>query len=175
MLNTKKQQKIMEVVFYNRKKTLLKLGFNSYFEYLKSDLWKGIKSSVLNDNPYCFSCGERATLVHHSSYKESTLKGETIKHLYSVCRGCHYKCEFGRKNGKKLNPSAATIKLSQMAITNGKYETSKDLHRQLSKRFEDNRLELTKHKRKPSRKAEIAWAAARLAEIDRRLKESKKA
>lgn len=97
-----------------RQKSLKKLGFSSYKDYLRSDLWKEIKGKVLKrDKKKCLCCGTRRHIcVHHTNYRWKTLSGEDIKPLKTLCKKCHYEIEFD-KNGKKVCISKANHTLSQ--------------------------------------------------------------
>jgi len=85
--------------YYNRDKKLKLLGFDSYQEYLKSDLWESIRNKVLKLEGYkCCVCGKKANQVHHRT-SLSGLAGKNLQSLRAVCQHCHYLAEF--KNGKK--------------------------------------------------------------------------
>lgn len=59
-----------------------------YNEYLDSEEWQVKRSLVLKrDNYRCYTCGNRATDVHHISYKN--LGDEPLEDLVSLCRHCH--------------------------------------------------------------------------------------
>lgn len=97
---------------YAARSILLKeIGFDSYKEYLQSDLWKDIRFRVfMTKGTDCHLCKEPASQVHHVRYTKATLIGKKLKHLLPICGGCHYKIEFTRsekltvkQSGKKLN------------------------------------------------------------------------
>lgn len=81
---------------YNiRQQSLSLLGFASYDEYLKSELWLTIKSVVLTQNPRCQICAKRkAYTAHHVSYTVAVLAGRDMGQLVACCRGCHKHIEF---------------------------------------------------------------------------------
>ena len=77
-----------------RDDNLRRLGFRSYGEYLRSDLWKSIRERVLADNWYCQRCDDRpAEQVHHRAYDPVTLSGKDLRSLTALCRGCHRTAE----------------------------------------------------------------------------------
>jgi hypothetical protein len=84
----------------------MEIGFDNYYKYLKSKLWKKIRSSQLSYEPRCVACGKRATQVHHRSYnKDILLKWCPNWGLESVCRQCHQVIEhdgFGKKRDLHL-------------------------------------------------------------------------
>jgi len=69
--------------------------FATYRDYLKSDLWAGIRERVLDAaNRQCRLCQNVATQVHHRHYGKRTLTGKTLIHLIAVCGACHIEIEF---------------------------------------------------------------------------------
>ena len=83
------------------------MGFASYPEYLKSSLWKKIRSRVIKENNRtCVQCGKRATQVHHTNYSLACLDGHDDSGLLSTCRNCHQNAEFDG-DGKKRTLSQA--------------------------------------------------------------------
>ncbi len=64
--------------------------YDSYQEYLQSDIWKAIKKIILQrDNYTCQVCNCRATQVHHKLYPE--IWGHEVPDiLISVCNSCHH-------------------------------------------------------------------------------------
>lgn len=94
------------------------MGFKDYKDYLKSELWASIRSKVLAANPNCFSCGRKATQVHHGKYRKNDLEGRELRSLFAVCGGCHFKAEFRNLDKEKLNVTQATAKLKQMKRAN---------------------------------------------------------
>lgn len=97
-----------------RSDILRKIGYRSYQEYLKSDLWSSIRANMLNMYPYCYVCGDHATQVHHANYLKKTLLGRDYTDLYTLCSRCHFKSEFKSKTGKKLGVKQARQKMRQM-------------------------------------------------------------
>jgi len=68
---------------------LRSLGYTSYDEYLASDHWQTTRSGFWkrNKSRRCRGCGERATQIHHVTYKR--LGAEKPYDLVAVCRSCH--------------------------------------------------------------------------------------
>jgi|10_taG_2_1085330.scaffolds.fasta_scaffold17498_2 hypothetical protein len=82
-------------------KSFKKLGFNTYNEYLKSDLWIGIRSKVLKNAGYkCKVCEHKATVVHHKCYFLPVMEGKRISSLIALCSSCHNKIEFDDEGNK---------------------------------------------------------------------------
>lgn len=82
-------------VYEERDEILRSMGFDSYADYLKSDLWKGIRSRVIKAGyGRCVRCSGTARQVHHKEYSHAILAGHDIKPLVAVCRDCHEYCEF---------------------------------------------------------------------------------
>ena len=81
----------------SRQKILDEIGFDSYEEYMSSDLWlKKIRPQVKEKfKGVCQSCklemqgkGVRQ-IVHHREYTKANLDGDTIEGLTLVCQSCH--------------------------------------------------------------------------------------
>ena len=80
---------------YNKRDAALKaLGFKTYKEYLKSDLWQSIRTVYLGKFPLCFGCGKPANQIHHKYYNEENLSGRSLDGMFSICASCHEKIEF---------------------------------------------------------------------------------
>jgi hypothetical protein len=87
--------------YKNRDNKLKRLGFKSYSEYLKSDLWKSIRNQVLKQEKYkCCICGNKANQVHHRTYCITGLAGTNLQSLRAICSSCHHLAEFD-ENGQK--------------------------------------------------------------------------
>lgn len=81
----------------NRNVILNEIGFMSYDDYLRSELWSQIRSRVLSLNPHCACCSKAAELVHHDAYYRKLLLGDeksVERDLYPLCHACHYTVEF---------------------------------------------------------------------------------
>lgn len=77
--------------FKRRDELLREIGFASYAEYLKSDLWFKIRRRAMNQtNGMCVKCGRKAIFVHHVEYTRELLLGRgSLKSLWAICRSCH--------------------------------------------------------------------------------------
>lgn len=103
--------------YADRNALLLELGYTDYKEYLKSDLWKGIRQRKIDIDYECFCCGRdenQAILqVHHGKYTRDNLLGNTLADLFTACKGCHQNAEVTR-TGYKRSPAAATRELKRL-------------------------------------------------------------
>lgn len=105
--------------YAHRNKVLKGIGFDSYSDYLKSDLWASIKKRVLKrDKGKCQSCRQPATSVHHKHYSKRVLLGEHIIGLKAICKECHQKIEFD-KDGSKNDVVTANRAMRKIGETNG--------------------------------------------------------
>ena len=100
---------------------LLEIGFRSYSAYLKSDLWKVIRSDCIEAfDGLCFFCESPASQVHHGSYSRETMEGNRPSNLFPVCRKCHVEAEFEAKGvGEKCSPREATSRLRRHGCERG--------------------------------------------------------
>lgn len=84
-----------EIHFIKRDKVLFKMGFASYKDYLRSNLWASIRARVLSLYKKCGCCREfKPQCVHHHNYKPATMKGNSIKGLVALCNACHVAIEY---------------------------------------------------------------------------------
>jgi hypothetical protein len=80
---------------------LQQLGFYTYNEYCKSQLWRETRQRVLvRDGHGCLICRQPATGVHHEKYTEANLRGTTLRYLWSLCQRCHEAIEVDEKDRK---------------------------------------------------------------------------
>lgn len=93
---------------YRLEHSLKELGFRTYSEYLKSDLWKQARAEFLERNPDCVRCGNEATQVHHVRYNIRTLKGIQTHNLVSCCSTCHREAHVASSKGSLKNELEAT-------------------------------------------------------------------
>src|SRR4051812_23314103 len=85
-----------------RNALLKKLGYSSYREYLNGVLWAEIRDVVLDrDGSACVLCGALARVIHHIDYQESTLLGDSLEALVSLCHACHDRIELTRAGKKR--------------------------------------------------------------------------
>ena len=85
-----------------RSKALTNLGFETYGDYLNSNLWKVIKYHILDrDVRYCRGrkCNTKTTEVHHLTYIEASLSGQIPHVLLTLCPNCQDKVNYD--NGVK--------------------------------------------------------------------------
>lgn len=139
-------------VYRYRNDNLERMGFRSYRAYLKSELWKSIRSRVLGEKPICEACAKRkATQVHHRSYDPATLKGENVNSLSAICSRCHRK---GERPFDKLQHSSDRMERA------GKVAVKR--HKVAAARVKQGQTEIkpekpfTPFKRKPQKWYEIA-------------------
>ncbi len=84
------RQQVTREAYSDRNETLRLLGFPSYASYLRSPLWKIVRSRALQLNGgKCRKCGRDATQAHHAVYTREVLIGEDVRGLVPVCGGCH--------------------------------------------------------------------------------------
>ena len=91
---SKKRKKAKGRIHYSpfawRRVVLSQMGYSSYAQYLKSDLWKGIRDRVLSrDRNACRYCSLSATQAHHRNYRTKTLNGANITYMLAICGACH--------------------------------------------------------------------------------------
>lgn len=85
-----------------RNEILLSIGFDSYAEYLKSDLWRVIRRlAFVTLGKQCFHCGNSAEMIHHGEYSHAVLLGRSLHGLIPVCEKCHHDAEFSKSGNKR--------------------------------------------------------------------------
>lgn len=86
--------------YTERNANLRVLGFKNYKLYMKSDLWRSIRSKVFaTKGRICELCAQNAVIVHHNWYGVADLLGARLCNLHPLCIKCHDIIEFN--NGKK--------------------------------------------------------------------------
>lgn len=113
MKNKKRYKSLYTREFQKRDKALRNLGFESYADYLRSDLWRGIKKKVMGgyEAKMCYVCDMFvATELHHLTYETSVMRGNKPSHLYPVCEHCHEKI-FEYSKRRRTNQKNATRRL----------------------------------------------------------------
>lgn len=95
--------------YVHRNKNLKVLGFESYKEYLESEMWAKIRADRLGRFPDCMVCSSPADQVHHIDYDMRTLCGLDHRMLVTLCEACHTSIEF--VDGKKVPLSQANERL----------------------------------------------------------------
>ena len=93
--------------YQERNLLLLDIGFVSYSEYLKSDIWDAIRAKTLEVHKDCFCCRQnKATQAHHRRYSQNNLRLLVIGDMIGVCNWCHERIEFtfdkGYRTGKRF-------------------------------------------------------------------------
>jgi len=105
--------------YASRNRNVKRLGYATYAEYLRSDLWFLIRARVFAaKGRKCVACGLRANQVHHNRYHLNDLSGKNIKFLVPVCGACHERAEFDGE--KKLTVRKAMKKLNHLKNTTAK-------------------------------------------------------
>lgn len=102
--------------YEDRRLLVADLGFTTYREYLRSDLWKSIRSRVFEEksrNCCNRKCQKKATCVHHEFYTASALEGSCIRYLWPLCDTCHSKVH-ARRKGKMVDLMESSRILSRM-------------------------------------------------------------
>lgn len=98
------------------------LGFSSYDNYLRSNLWRRIRKRVLaRDGGTCLCCGEPAQHVHHTDYSIDVMSGECDAKLVSLCERCHNQAEYGpdwqkrtlKQANSRIVPHVPWLRLSE--------------------------------------------------------------
>ena len=75
-----------------------------YQQYLQSDAWKEKRNAILKAAGYrCRKCGERATEVHHETYRR--IYKEKLTDLTALCRKCHETVHTAPKQKSKKKSS----------------------------------------------------------------------
>ena len=80
--------------YESRARVLRRMGFRSYAEYLKSDLWREVKARMFKvKGTNCYLCNRPAYTGHHNRYHEDDLNGNRLKFLHPICQKCHSEIE----------------------------------------------------------------------------------
>ena len=107
--------------YYLRDQTLEWLGFDSYKQYLRSSLWKDIRSRLIKDEDNeCVACCTKSlkssqVQIHHYHYDELNLSGKSLDGLLVLCKSCHGKIEFFGKGMKRTLATANGVLSSMIA------------------------------------------------------------
>lgn len=101
------------VDYQQRNRILKEMGFESYDEYLRSELWNSIRFRLIRSKGFtCECCGKRASQVHHSMYRKENLTGQSLRGMKAVCRDCHRLIEFD--GDRKTGFIEATLRCARM-------------------------------------------------------------
>ena len=115
---------------YARTGILKDLGFKSYRDYLRSDLWHEIRARRMCATPVCAKCGKKAQQVHHADYRRATLKGDNPTALICLCRKCHDKAHETVNGRPRYSAAMATEWLLLGAVgTSGAYHGTRKKRR----------------------------------------------
>lgn len=78
--------------------TYIRLGFDSYADYLQSALWYRIRKRILQRDRGCVDCGVMDTPlhVHHLRYTLEVFDGRDDTGLVALCVACHKERHRGR-------------------------------------------------------------------------------
>lgn len=114
----KVQRKMRGQSYESRDLILSKMGFDSYRDYLASDLWKRIRRKVYTaKGSRCFLCGNQADALHHSRYHRNDLLGKKIRFIDPICDSCHNRIEFDGDKKRSLHGAVcATRKLQNYRV-----------------------------------------------------------
>lgn len=85
-----------------RNEALSQLGYSSYAEYLKSEDWKIIRASIMEEFKLCVLCDSPSQVVHHIKYDSATLLGLRKHCLIALCHKCHQLIEMNGKEKRTL-------------------------------------------------------------------------
>lgn len=103
--NTAGPETMNHFTYKERNAHLRTMGFESYADYLESDLWGDIRHRVMSlKGGKCQLCNNAATQVHHARYTASNLSGKRLRHLFALCAYHHSRIEIlptGRKRPQK--------------------------------------------------------------------------
>lgn len=120
---------------YGKRNQLLEsIGYDTYAEYLASELWSTIRTRRLEQTPNCEVCGVDAQCVHHLRYTIDVMMGHNLKPLVPLCHNCHEEIEFD-KDGEKDGWSAVTTKLLCMLTNRGQVLRAAELARFASRKY----------------------------------------
>ena len=94
--------KVPASTYAGRDAMLFWLGYPSYADYLRSDLWRTIRKRILvRDGNRCCVCHGKASEVHHAAYTRAAMLGQEDEQLLSLCRDCHKGIEFTPGGSKR--------------------------------------------------------------------------
>ena len=93
LLRRKRLSKFKRINSFNKRNSIVKkMGFIDYNDYLKSSLWKEIRTNIVLNKEKCLFCLSNSELnVHHLFYSKENLTGKTKRGLILICQTCHEK------------------------------------------------------------------------------------
>lgn len=105
--------------YEQREKSLRRMRYASYVDYLDSKCWRAIRNRILKRcNGICEVCRvASANQVHHRSYSLETMRGKRPDFLVACCRECHETAEFD--GNRKTKPKEANMRMGKAARESG--------------------------------------------------------
>lgn len=101
------------ITFHKRNKLLKERGFDSYDDFLKSDIWKKIKLKASKREHFkkCYSCGSFKNIqLHHLEYTKKMFLIR-LTGIVPLCGICHLKNhELSRRINKSFKKCFKRIK-----------------------------------------------------------------
>ncbi len=89
---------------------------SDYQLYLASPAWRLLRDRVLcRDANLCRCCGKAAQVVHHRDYSNTTMSGESLDGLISLCKKCHktiHRDERGKRLGVRATEANLLVRLA---------------------------------------------------------------
>jgi len=106
--------------YVERNRMLVAMGFATYGDYLRSDLWAKIRARVFGEcGNLCFVCGKWGHFVHHRQYTADNLAGRSLDGLSPVCKPCHDLIECDRRAGKRFDFGAIEARAMELQAKAG--------------------------------------------------------
>lgn len=94
-----------------RNAALRAIGFSSFAEYSKSQLWKVIRREILLRDAKCCrmrGCRNKADGISFLSYRQETLLGESPASLLSTCKDCRRRIALDGEERRSMNDALKT-------------------------------------------------------------------
>lgn len=92
------------------------IGFSSYRQYLKSDLWKRVRGLVFQvKGRDCYLCGGFASQAHHQRYHKNDLIGKKLMFIQPLCGRCHLAIEFDGESKMMMRESTHRFNVMRRA------------------------------------------------------------
>jgi hypothetical protein len=133
----------LEEAFLERDSVLRILGFDSYADYLKSDLWAWIREALMKlpEAKCCHCCKATTGLTwHHESYDIKLLIGNfanrrQYKSILRLCSECHRVGHFLQDGTFVKMLSETNVRIAYLAkwLAEDPYAALDDLHAELDK------------------------------------------
>lgn len=85
-----------------------------YENYMKTNHWIQIRSSIINQSSKCTACGSTEKLhLHHRHYKN--IGNETIADFEILCKRCHNRIHYLKREKKQFKNTSVT-KMTDIVI-----------------------------------------------------------